>query len=50
MPPTTDDPSEFARPTDMVTKAGGPREFARLTEGSFQPGGASQITAPEPSN
>lgn len=43
-----ENPTEFDRPRDFETQAGGPREFAKLTEGSRSEAGASQILVPDP--
>jgi hypothetical protein len=47
-PTPADDPNEFGKLRDFQTRAGGPREFARLTAGSKQIGGKSQVKTPEP--
>lgn len=47
-PEPPDNPNEFDRPQDFETQAGGPREFAKLTEGSWSEAGRSQIIAPDP--
>lgn len=50
--PTAEEPepdgTEFDRPRDLETQAGGPREFAKLTEGSWSEGGSSQVLSPDP--
>lgn len=43
-----DDPNEFGKRVDFELRSGGPRDFARLTAGSKQLGGKSQVKTPEP--
>lgn len=43
-----DDPNEFSKPKDFTTQAGGPREFAKLTKGSWSEAGKSQVLSPDP--
>lgn len=46
-PPKLDDSHEFDRPVDFATQSGGPRDFARLTQGSEQKSGKSRIIVPD---
>ncbi len=45
-PPEVDDTAEFAKPLNFQLKSGDPADFARLTEGSSQVGGRSEVRQP----